>query len=388
MGNNSDLYPQWFAAREVLLHRRDPYSAEVTAEIQTAFYGRPLDPLNSSDPADKEAFVYPLYVVFLLAPTVTLSFATVAELFRWFLLFAIAASVPVWMRVVGCKLEILPVISGMLLSVSSSAAINEYHQQNLTALTVLLLAGAVAAAAGKWFSLSGLLLALATIKPQLSALVISYMLLWAVSHWALGKRLIGSFAAGLGILWAGSEGISPHWKRGFVIALREYLRYGRDPSILQVLFPAAAADLATAALLVALVLVCWKARNAPVGSEDFGWALAWVVTVTLAIVPKTAAYNQLLLIPALLLLLAQYQKVSQAGRFPRALVKAVLLCLLWEWATALVLALASIFIPATKLAFVAHVPEYTSVALTPISLLAVIFGTVATRRKAGRISPA
>lgn len=388
MGNNSDLYPQWFAAREVLLHRRDPYSAEVTAEIQTAFYGRPLDPLNSSDPADKEAFVYPLYVVFLLAPTVTTSFATVAEIFRWLVLFAIAASVPLWMRAVGYRVGMLLAISGMLLAVSSSPAINEYHQQNLTALTVLLLAGAVAAAARKWFSLSGLLLALATIKPQLSALVIAYMLLWAVSHWAQRKRLIGSFVAALGILWAGSEAISPHWERGFVIALREYLRYGRDPSILQVLFPAPAADLATAALLVALVLVCWKARNAPVGSEDFGWALAWVVTVTLTIVPKTAAYNQLLLIPALLLLLAQYQKISQAGRFPRALAKAVLLCLLWEWATALVLAVASLLVPAVSLAAFAHVPEYTSVALTPVSLLAVIVGTLAVRHQAGRISPA
>jgi hypothetical protein len=214
------------------------------------------------------------------------------------------------------------------------------------------------------------------------------MLLWAASHWSQGKRLIGSFAAALGILLIASEAFSPHWERGFLMALREYLRYGRDPSFLQLLFPSAVADLATAALLVALVLICWKARNAPLGSEDFGWGLAWVVTVTLAIIPKTAAYNQLLLIPALLLMLTQHQKISQAGRLPRALVKAVLLCLLWEWATALVLGVASLFAPAVSLASFAHVPEYTSPALTPISLLAVIVASLAIRHKARRSSPA
>ncbi len=42
-GNLSDLYPRWLGARELLLHGRDPYSAEVTREIQAGYYGRPLD---------------------------------------------------------------------------------------------------------------------------------------------------------------------------------------------------------------------------------------------------------------------------------------------------------------------------------------------------------
>jgi hypothetical protein len=36
----TDLYPRWYGAREVLLHHRDPYSAEVTEEIQLAYEGR------------------------------------------------------------------------------------------------------------------------------------------------------------------------------------------------------------------------------------------------------------------------------------------------------------------------------------------------------------
>src|ERR1700683_986511 len=36
----TDLYPRWYGARELLLHHRDPYSADVTREIQLAYEGR------------------------------------------------------------------------------------------------------------------------------------------------------------------------------------------------------------------------------------------------------------------------------------------------------------------------------------------------------------
>ncbi len=36
-GNLSDLYPRWLGARELLLHGRDPYSPEITREIQAGY---------------------------------------------------------------------------------------------------------------------------------------------------------------------------------------------------------------------------------------------------------------------------------------------------------------------------------------------------------------
>jgi hypothetical protein len=89
IGNNSDLYPRWLGTRELLLHDRDPYGAEVTREIQVGFYGRPLDPSNPHDLPFKESFVYPLYVVFLMAPAASLRFGMAVEVFRWVLLLAL-----------------------------------------------------------------------------------------------------------------------------------------------------------------------------------------------------------------------------------------------------------------------------------------------------------
>src|SRR5262245_16015310 len=52
-GNLSDLYPRWLGAKELLLQHRNPYSAEVTADIQRGYWGRTLDPSKPNDPKDE-----------------------------------------------------------------------------------------------------------------------------------------------------------------------------------------------------------------------------------------------------------------------------------------------------------------------------------------------
>ena len=372
IGNNSDLYPRWLGARELLLHYRDPYSPEMTRQIQLGFYGRPLDPKNPTDPKDQVAFAYPLYVIFLLAPTVTLPFQIVLKIFQCLLLLSLTASIPLWMSAVGFRTRPQFAVAGMLLAVGSYPAISDYHLQNLALLVVLMLAGAAAAAVRGRLLLAGFLLALSTIKPQLSSLFILFFLLWAIGDWKHRKPLSWSFAASLLALLLAAEGVSPGWVTKFLAATRAYQAYAADPSILQILLPTWLASLLSVALVVFVVLYCWRSRKAPAGTTQFGWALASLAVVTLTVMPKLAAYNQPLLIPAVLLLLAHRDAIRKAGLFPRALTRAVLICLLWQWGTALVLALASLRIPPSSLQVAAGVPEYTLLALPPITLLAVL----------------
>src|ERR1035437_3484234 len=102
-GNLSDLYPRWLGARELLRRGRNPYSAEITREIQQGYYGRPLDPARPDDPKDQQGFAYPPYVVFLLAPAVDLPFELVQKGFRWLLVVLAAATVLLWLRVLRWK---------------------------------------------------------------------------------------------------------------------------------------------------------------------------------------------------------------------------------------------------------------------------------------------
>ena len=375
IGNNSDLYPRWLGAREVLLYHRDPYSQAVTREIQTGFYGRPLDPLRGSDPTDKVAFAYPLYVVFFLAPTVTLPFRTVMELFRWLSLCAIALSVPLWMHAIGLRPRRLLIVSAMVLALSSFAAVQEFHMQNLTALVLLLVAASAASAVRGWPVLSGFLLALSTIKPQLSALFILWLVLWAVGRWKERRGLLWSLIATMALLVIAAEKISPHWIGKFITAAHEYQTYAADPSIVQALLPWFLAKIFSIALVAVLFVLAWRWRKTPAGSQDFAWGLAWASTVTLAIIPKLAAYNQLLLIPPLLVLVAERETISKAGFVPRTMAKSAFACQLWQWAAALILSSCSFLLPAARLKPAAELPLYTSLASWPITLLAVALAT-------------
>lgn len=375
LGNNSDLYPRWLGTRELLLHRRDPYSPQVTREIQIGFYGRPLDPRNPSDPTAQESFVYPLYVAFLLAPTVTVPFQTAVVIFRWLLLASIALSVPLWMYAIGLRPKWPWAVSAMVLATSSSAAVAEYFQQNLTALACFLIAAAAAATVRNWQMLSGFLLALATVKPDTAGPLILWFLLWALADWRQRRRLIWSFTGTLASLLLAAQAVSPHWIGRFLAAVREYPTYGTDPSILQVLLPSWLARVVEAGLILASIFVCWSWKKAAAGSEQFGRAVALAGTVTLAILPKLAAYNELLLIPALLVLAARYRKIMSLGLMPRAMTKGAFACLIWQWLAAMVLCICSLWLPAARLRAAAQIPDYTSLALGPLTLAAVILTT-------------
>ncbi|MGA8491296.1 MAG: hypothetical protein WB711_12790 [Terriglobales bacterium] len=372
IGNNSDLYPRWWGAREALLHHRDTYGADVTREIQIGFYGRPLDPLKPSDPPFQESFVYPLYVIFLLTPTLTLPFREVQEIFRWLLLFVIACSVPLWMYAVGFRSPMLSTITGIVLVLSSYPAVLEFHMQNLAALALFFLAAGAAAAVRNWLMLSGFLLALATFKPDVSGLVVLWFLLWSGARWKERKRLLCSFAGTLTALVVAAEAVSPHWIERFLAAVCEYPAYGADPTVVQLFLPSFLARLVTAALVILMCTLGWRWRKAAPGTEDFALALALVSAVTIAILPKLAGYNQPLLLPALLVLLARRAAIWKAGLIPRCLVVVVFVCQLWQWGTAFVLSLGSLVLPAARLSGAALVPEYTLFGLSASTVAAVI----------------
>ena len=371
MGNNSDLYPRWLGAREMLLHGRDPYGAGVTREIQTGFYGRPLDPQNPSDPTARESFVYPLYVVFLLAPTVTWSFHTVAEVVRWLLLASIACSVPLWMVALKIRPRWPLMIAATLLALGSYPAVEEYFQQNLTALVIFFLAAAAAAASRNWLTLSGFLLALATVKPDTTGLVILWFLLWVTGNWKQRNRLFWSFTVTMAALLISTEAMSPGWISRFAAAVREYPAYGTDPNILQVLLRTQLAEFLGLVLIILLIGICWRWRKAAPDSKQFGWALAWVAAVTLVVLPKLAAYNQLLLIPALLVLARGYSRFPSTGFLRRTMTKGAFACQIWQWLAATALSVCSLLFSAARLRAVAEAPMYTLLALPPLTLLAV-----------------
>src|SRR6516165_4392964 len=102
----SDLYPRWVGTRELLLHGTNPYSAEVSHKIQIAFYGQIIEQSYDKpqfEIIDEQRFAYPVYVVFLLAPTVHADFAVLQHWAAVVLGALLVVSLWLWLVVLGWR---------------------------------------------------------------------------------------------------------------------------------------------------------------------------------------------------------------------------------------------------------------------------------------------
>jgi hypothetical protein len=368
-GNLSDLYPRWLGSRELLLQRRDPYSAEITREIQSGYYGRPLDPTRPNDPRDQQAFAYPVYVAFLLAPTVKLPFAVVQGGFRWLLTGLTVLSVILWLRVVRWRQSWTSGAILVLLTLATFPAAQGIRLQQLSLLVAVLIAACIYFLTTNRQILAGVLLALATVKPQLALPLAAWLVLWSLSRPYLRWKFAASFAITLTALIIGGEVLLPRWITEFCAAIIAYRSYTRAGSVLdQLAGPAAGAALAVV-VVIAAALACWRARKNAADTEDdrFCSTTSLVLAATVVIVPATAPYNQLLLLPGAFLIARTWNNslnVSAAFRVLRAFAGAGVI---WPWISATTLALASLFAPAAERYW--QIPLWTSL-MIPIPLAA------------------
>ena len=348
-GNLSDLYPRWLGARELLLHHRNPYGSDITAEIQKGYYGRELDPSRTNDPKDQQGFAYPAYVVFLLSPLVTLPFDFVQTAFYWFLALWSAISIEFWLRCLRWRLPRMTLGACVALTLGSFAAVQGIKLQQLSLLVAGLLAACCAAMSGGWLFLGGALLALATIKPQLAWPLVVWILAWAASDWRSRRRFIFGFVLIMTLLLVGSEIILPGWWKLFAGAVDQYRRYTQNQSVVEVMLDqvfalsAGATPGRVGAEVVSVLsgLVCavvvWKKRFAEACSVDFGRATALVLAFTVLVVPMFAPYNQLLLVPAILVLVRERAASTTRSRGLGLVYAAGLLALGWQWVASFVL---------------------------------------------------
>jgi Glycosyltransferase family 87 len=373
-GNLSDLYPRWLGARELLLHHRDPYSPDVTREIQSGYYGRPLDPQRMDDPRfnepkDQQGFAYPLHVIFLLAPTIDLPFPVVQTGFRWLLVILTLVSVLLWLRALRWRPSIASTAILILLTFGSYAVVQGIKLQQLTLVVSALLAGCAAALVAGIFSLAGFLLALATIKPQLALPIAGWLLLWAVSDWRRRQLFVWSFALTTAIFLGASEYVLPGWIGQFRDAIAAYRQYtGGAGSLLDVLATPGLGKILSAVAVLAVVIAGWKVRHASHDSEAFSTMLALVLAVTLVIVPSFAPYNHVLLLPAVFLIAISWRKLWGRGGLSRLACGVALLVVAWPWVASCGLMLASRFLPASSIQKAWAAPLYTSLGIPLVVL--------------------
>jgi hypothetical protein len=339
-GNLSDLYPVWYASRELLLHGRNPYSAEVTREIQAGYYGRTLDASRSADPTNQQAFAYPVYVAFLIAPAIKFPFLHVRIAFFWILAALTALSVLLWLRTIAWKPGFSTTLALILFTLGTFAAVQGIKLQQLTLLASFLIAGSVALLVSEHFIFAGILLAAAMSKPQLAVPLAAWLLLWSVARWRVRWKFAVSFVATLTALIIGGELLLPGWIRFFHAAVVAYRQYAAGGTLLEQMLPRAIAVPVVAMLGAAVAAGCWHVRKVAAEDERFVYMTSLVLAVTLLIPPMYPPHYQILLLPGVFLLARDARPTGIVFRFLYVFSAGLMV---WSWLLAIVLAFASFF---------------------------------------------
>ena len=308
----SDLYPRWLGAQKLLWEGSNPYSAGVTAAIQQGFYGRTLTPTDAYQ--DQQGFAYPLYIVFLLAPLTVFPFEVIWPLALIGLLLLLAGSILWWITALDWNLDRPSRWMLVLCGCSLYPAIRMLYLQQLSGLVIALLAGAAVCIVRRRYEPAGMLLACALIKPQVSGLVVAWLVLWAASHRPERSGLLRGFGVTIFLLLAGSFLLLPGWFNDWLQALIRYRQYAPGTTLLEVWLPPAIALGLLVILGGLLLLAAWRARRAaPPGSLTFSVSLALTSAYSLLLIPGWEAYNHLLLYPGMLLILQYLPHMTAAG---------------------------------------------------------------------------
>jgi hypothetical protein len=294
----SDLYSPWFGSRAALDHS-DPYSPAITAQIQHNMYGHPL---AADDPHDPEAFVYPPWIVFPLAPFTLLTWPTVELLFAVLTPLVILAAIAAWMRLCRPGFDRLTAIAACVLILASWPAVWGCYQRQPSLFVAAAMALAILLFDRQRDISAGILLALATVKPQLVLLLGLWLLLISLRQrrWRFAASFCSTFAVLIGASALLLPGSISHW----IHAAIAYTHTAGKVSLLTHLFGPRLGLFADIALVAALGIRLWQLRSAAPGSSAFVSCAALVLAVTTCLIPGNPwlLFNNLLLIPAILLL--------------------------------------------------------------------------------------
>jgi hypothetical protein len=310
----NDFIPRWIGTRLFLVNRQNPYSEGTTNEIQRVVYGR-LARLNE----DQQLFVYPFYSFIVFMP-----FAVVKD-------FNLARAL--WMTVLELTLfgmgglsiflskwrpATLVLIVLLLFLALWYHSVRPLVNGNASILCAFLITGVFWAIQEEHDTIAGLLLVLASIKPQMVVLLVVFMMLWAASRhrW----MLFWSFPAWLGLLVATTNLLLPGWlidNLKQVVAYPSYTLPGSPGAIFALYLPAFGSQLGWVLTVFMGGILLWEWRAAL--GQDFRWFL-WAAYLTLVITDligiRTATANYIALFPALVLVLAIWaQRCGKIGRY-------------------------------------------------------------------------
>src|SRR5437660_2594682 len=127
------------------------------------------------------------------------------------------------MRTLDNRVSTSQVAVAAMLFLGSYPVVQAIHLQQMALLIFGLIALSIAAIDRQMFSVAGVVLALAMVKPQTTMPVAGWFLFWALASWTDRKMLFISFLAAMIVLCAGASVLLPGWLRDWRAGASSYM---------------------------------------------------------------------------------------------------------------------------------------------------------------------
>ncbi len=325
----NDFLARWNAASMWLKEGISPYAPQVGLRTQTYIYGRPA---NLAAGEDLAHFAYPLPSMLFFAPFGLLPYVEARAVWMTLLEMGMALIGVLGVGLARWKAGLLMLILIPVFSVLWYHGIRAIIVGQFAVVEALLLIGALAALQRRRDAWAGVLAALSTCKPQMSFLLIPFILLWSLR--ARRWRVSLSFTATFVGLMAASFVLLPSWLIDWLRQLYAYPSYTALGSPVSIFVEALPGDPAWLTWLLSSVLVLgllWEWRSAGGrGDAVFQWTAALTLTITNLVALRTATTHYVVLLPALCLLFAEWdRRWAKRGRAATLIAMLVLAIGLW-----------------------------------------------------------
>ncbi len=312
----NDFLPRWLGTRLWVTQGVSPYDPSVSQQAQQIIYGRPADPVSGEDLA---LFAYPLPITIFVLPFSVLPFVLARALWMTLLEVCLLGLMLLSIRLTRWRPGPLALGGLMLFSIGWYHAFRAVVLGQFAVIEAVLIAGALLAIQRESDAAAGMLLSLSLLKPQISVLLVPFVLVWAWSRRRTG--LIGWTVGSSVVLFGGFMLLMPNWP---LLWLREVVTYpaytsavSASPlSLLAGIFPAASGWLTAILSALAGFYLLWEWVLAG-GKHDtwFQWTASMTLVVTQLVVFRTASTNYLVFMPGILLISGVcLQRWKLAGR--------------------------------------------------------------------------
>jgi hypothetical protein len=322
----NDFLARWMGAKSWLIDGLSPYDPEVSLRTQEIFYGRPAVPEEGEDIAH---FVYPLPAMIFFAPFGLLPYNEARAI--WMTILEICLPLLTWvgLSITRWKPSRPMLVMLLVFSVIWYHGFRAIILGQFAIIEALLIAGGLLAIQRNQDGIAGILLALSISKPQMSFMLLPFVIFWAISRrrWVLIISTLGTIV----LLVGASIVLLPGWVLDWiqqVLSYPEYTTTKPPVGIIADLFPTISSWINLILTCVFILYLIWEWVLAlRKGDRWFQWTAAMTILITNLIVVRTATTNYLAMVPGLIIVFSVI--VDRWQKRGAITVVLLLLCLLF-----------------------------------------------------------